>query len=141
MEARCEMKKTSKKGENMKEQHIINHLVKTLDTIMDQINVGDPINFATDRPYKGINAMILSQTQFQSRCWVTKDQLLKLGGKIRPNEKPTYIYDRKLLDVTSKDGKSYKITILEPYQVFNLDQVFDIQGNELVEIHDSQVNQ
>lgn len=125
----------------MKEQHIINHLVKTLDNILGQVKVGDPINFATDRPYKGINALILSQTQFKSRNWLTKDQLSKLGGQVRPDEKPTYIYDRKLLDVTSKEGKSYKITVLDPYQVWNIDQVFDIQDHELIEIHDSQVNQ
>lgn len=125
----------------MKEQHTINHLVKILDNVLDQIQVGDPINFATDRPYKGINAVILSQNGFKTRCWLTKDQISKLGGTVRSNEKPTYIYDRKLQEVTSKDGKTYKITVLAPYQVFNVEQVYGLKGEELVEIHDVQANQ
>ena len=54
-------------------------------------NCGFPRSFATDKPYWGINALILDISAFSSRWWATYRGWQAVGGQVRGGEKGTKI--------------------------------------------------
>ncbi len=94
-----------------------------------------PRNYLTNRPYTGINSMLLACTPFDRPYFMTFNQVKAKGGTIRKGAKGAIVVFWKILpkdeEVTFKSGekktKTVKIPLLKPYHVFN---VADIEGIE-----------
>lgn len=91
---------------------------------------GGPINAATNRPYRGINALWLATQNHDDPRWMTFRQAEELGGQVRAGEKSSLIeywqWDRRerVLDEGGKpvldgDGKeTFKTVRLQRPKVF-----------------------
>lgn len=42
-----------------------------------------PVNFATQKPYTGVNVWLLGMTEFSRPEWLTYKQAAELGGRVR----------------------------------------------------------
>jgi len=85
-----------------------------------------PKNLSTDKEYRGINLLILMNTDFGTPYWMTFKQAKSLGGSIRKGEKGTRIVFWKLVE-KGEDDEFAKFAIIRQYTVFNLDQTEGIE--------------
>ena len=91
-----------------------------------------PRNIDSNKPYRGINVMILASQGFSSPYWMTFNQAKKHGGTIKKGEHGTIVIFWKLLesndpkDVDEK-GKRKQFAMLRYYKVFNLDQTENVK--------------
>ena len=85
-------------------------------------SAGLPRNAVTNRPYHGINTVLLGMSPYQDQRWVTYKQAGELGGNVRRGEKSTLVVFWKQLQVDDdKDGESAKtIPLLRYFNVFNV---------------------
>ena len=79
------------------------------------------------RDYRGINLFILNawaQAEGHKGCWLTFNQVQKLGGKVRKGEKGCPVVFWKFLDELDDEGKATGKTIplCRYYTVFAIDQ-------------------
>lgn len=93
-----------------------------------------PTSAASGKSYGGLNNMYLSMISqmqgYKSNQWVTYNQAIKLGGKVREHEKGVRITYYKSLRITDKDAvqtdndeiSTKVIPMLKYFTVFNLDQ-------------------
>lgn len=98
-----------------------------------------PVNI-TGRPYRGINLMLLYNTDFTSRIWGTFRQIIKHGGKIKKGEKSSIVAfwsTYKPKDQEESEEKWY----LKVYRVFNVDQCEFIEGNEYLAYLENKLNE
>lgn len=77
--------------------------------------------------YRGINAFLLSMSEYNSPFWITFNQAKKRGGTVRKGEKSTMVVFWKRLMITEKNEATGKperkmIPMLRFYRVFNLEQ-------------------
>lgn len=85
-----------------------------------------PCNAVTNRPYSGVNVVLLWMTghAYRTPRYLTYKQAQELGGNVRKGEHGTHIVFVKPLQVKkapdSDDEKT--ITMLKSYTVFNVDQ-------------------
>lgn len=102
-------------------------------------NGGDdpfPRNALTQRPYRGINTILLGlEAELQgygTNQWLTLRQANKLGGKVRKGETSSTViwYELKLVDKepdesleTDGDTQRKYVPLLKAFHVFNLDQI------------------
>jgi antirestriction protein ArdC len=94
-------------------------------------HAGQPRNGATNRPYSGVNVVLIWQA-CQANIWtdyrfVTFKQALELGGNVKKGEKGTKIYFVSTIERTEEgeageDGKIRRIPFLKEYTVFNVAQ-------------------
>ena len=75
-------------------------------------------NLVSDRAYRGINAILLSNLPYESPFYLTLRQLRKLGGELRPNVSATEVVFWMLFE---KD-ETTRIPLLRFYQIYNLEQ-------------------
>ena len=54
-------------------------------------SAGIPRNAATNRPYHGINVMLLGMTPYQDQRWLTFKQATQLGGNVRKGERSNLV--------------------------------------------------
>ena len=87
-----------------------------------------PCNFASKRPYRGVNWLLTTMSGFSSPYWLTKNGILKLGGTW--SGKATKIvhwsftyYDAKNKRVKQTDDWVRKIPSLRYYNVWNAEQI------------------
>lgn len=85
-----------------------------------------PQNFATGRPYSGINIPILwgaaTAGGYDRHQWLTYKQAQTLGGNVRKGEHgSTVVFTRNL--ITGEDDEAKLISMLRTYTVFNVAQV------------------
>lgn len=107
-------------------------------------NAGFPTNVISNRPYRGINPLLLQVTSMASghvsRWWATYKQWQELGGQVRRGEKGTHIvfYKKFEKEATADDDTSEtkSIFFLRTYTVFNLDQV---DGESLARFRPGQI--
>ena len=93
-------------------------------------------NIVSRKPYRGINALILGSTDYQSPFWITFKQTLDLGGHVRKGEKSTPVIYYKILEkrdeagnvIMREDGRRARIPFVRWANVFNLDQTEGIQA-------------
>ena len=52
-------------------------------------NANRPCNLHSGRPYNGINALLLSMSQYSNPYWVTYKQAKELGGHVKKGEEST----------------------------------------------------
>ena len=62
-------------------------------------------NIVSRKPYRGINALLLGSTDYQSPFWITFKQALDLGGHVRKGEKSTPVIYYKILEKRDEAGK------------------------------------
>src|SRR4029077_16292787 len=46
-------------------------------------------NIVSRKPYRGINALLLGSTDYQSPFWISFKQSLELGGRVKRGGEPT----------------------------------------------------
>src|SRR5262245_11757495 len=85
---------------------------------------GAPRNFATGRPYRGINVLLLAFAPFGSSRWLTFNQAKALGGFVRKGERAVPIVFWKVFEQTDTDAvtgeeKAQRFPIARLYHVFN----------------------
>ncbi len=87
-------------------------------------------NIVSKKPYRGINALILGGSEFQSPYWLTFKQAHDLGGKVMKGEKATPVIYYKLFEkrddhgnlVLGSNGRPTRIPFIRWSNAFNLDQ-------------------
>jgi antirestriction protein ArdC len=91
-----------------------------------------PINAVTERPYRGINILVLwaiaQEKSYKSGTWATYKQWQELGAQVRKGEKSANVVFWKFFDKPEEsEGKekesSKRIPMARDYWVFNSDQV------------------
>jgi antirestriction protein ArdC len=93
-------------------------------------------NIVSRKPYRGINALLLGATDYQSPFWITFKQAHDLGGHVKKGEKSTPVIYYKILEKRDKagnvtvgeDGRPARIPFVRWANVFNLDQTEGIQA-------------
>jgi antirestriction protein ArdC len=92
-------------------------------------------NIVSRKPYRGINALLLGLTDYESPFWVSFKQALDLGGHVRKGEKSTPVIYYKILEkrdetgnvMIREDGRPARVPLLRWSNVFNLDQTEGIE--------------
>jgi len=102
---------------------------------------GLPSNYITEKPYSGINLLLLGMPQYSSPYWLTFKQVDKLGGSVNKGEKGSFIvyytFVNKTDSIVDDDGeqlfnlKSYPV--LKYYKVWNWEQTTGLPEKKLHE--------
>ena len=88
-------------------------------------SVGGPRNATTNRPYHGINTILLGMAPYTDQRWLTYKQAAQLGGNVRKGEKSSLVIFWKQIPVdTDRDGEEVTRTIplLRYFNLFNVAQ-------------------
>jgi len=95
-----------------------------------------PINFATKKPYSGVNVWLLGMTEFSRPEWLTYKQAAALGGQVRKGESATLacFYAPMVSSKKDADGKSSVYSLLKHFNLFNVEQVDGLTLPELPEL-------
>jgi antirestriction protein ArdC len=96
-------------------------------------------NIVSRKPYRGINALLLGSTDYQSPFWISFKQALDLGGHVKKGENSTPVIYYKILEkrdeagkmMVREDGKPARIPFVRWANVFNLDQTEGIPAPEI----------
>lgn len=112
-------------------------MVKVYDIVTDKIlealdrgavpwhkpwSAGIPRNAVTNRPYHGINTVLLGMSPYPDQRWLTYKQATQLGGNVRKGERSTLVVFWKQLQVDD-DGEATKtIPLLRYFNLFNVAQ-------------------
>lgn len=85
---------------------------------------GDPVNFITRKPYRGINPFILISSGFSCQYWVSFKQVKGKGGRIKKGEKGFPVVFWKWIEIPDSESELEKkrVPFLRYYNVFNLQQ-------------------
>jgi antirestriction protein ArdC len=85
--------------------------------------------------YQGINYLILSNDNYQSRVYGTFGQIRANGGQVRKGEKSTFIvFWKRLEKLNTNTGKQESKYMLRYYSIFNTEQAdFDDQGQAKID--------
>jgi antirestriction protein ArdC len=88
-------------------------------------------NVLTQKPYQGINRLILGMSGmahgFTVPVWASFKQWQQLGGSVRKGEKGTKIVFYTPAEKVNKDGEKEAYAVLKAYWVFNASQVDGIE--------------
>jgi antirestriction protein ArdC len=97
-------------------------------------NMQLPRNLITNKPYQGINFLLLSGEDHENPYWLTFKQAQEKGGHVKKGEKGTPITFWKVIEkeLKEKEGKELQF-ILRYYTVFNLGQCEGIESPPLGE--------
>lgn len=87
-------------------------------------------NIVSQKPYRGINSLLLGSAPYESPYWVSFKQALDLGGNVRKGEKSSPVIYYKFLEkrdaagnlVVRADGTQARVPFIRWSNVFNLDQ-------------------
>jgi antirestriction protein ArdC len=85
---------------------------------------GVPRNAATNRPYHGINTVLLGMASYADQRWLTFKQANELGGHVLKGERSTLVVFWKQVEVADeRDNESTRtVPLLRYYNVFNVAQ-------------------
>ena len=100
-------------------------------------DAGLPQNLITQRPYRGINVMLLASLGHAKNYFLTFKQLKALGGSVKKDEKANLVVfwnwvDAKATDESREENK--KVPYLRYYHVFNVAQCDSIPNTLIPEI-------
>ena len=88
-------------------------------------------NVITQKPYQGINRLILGMSgiakAYTVPVWASFKQWQQLGGSVRKGEKGTKIVFYTPAEKVNKDGDKESYAVLKAYWVFNVSQVDGIE--------------
>ena len=91
-------------------------------------NFGPARNYVSKKPYRGINALILNNTEYEYPLFLTFLQVKELGGYIKKGSKSIEVIYWKTLEFEN-DEKIKRIPFLRYYNVFNVDCVEGMKLN------------
>jgi antirestriction protein ArdC len=105
-----------------------------------------PKSLSTGKVYNGINLLILGSSPFTCPVWGTFKQWQEKGGKIRKGEKSTTICFFKWMEYKDengnprldKNGKTKKWPMLRTFNVFNAEQVEEINLEDFMPAEDEE---
>ena len=87
-----------------------------------------PVNWQTQRAYRGINTILLPAGEY-----ATFNQIKKAGGRIKKGEKSHIAIFWKLLEKENEDGEIVKIPIARYYRVFEINtQVIGLESRRKI---------
>ncbi|MHB1512051.1 ArdC family protein [Acidiferrobacter sp.] len=96
-----------------------------------------PLNFATGKPYQGINVLILwsagLNNGYTSPYWLTYKQATEKGGQVKKGEHGTHCvfykpWESTDTNATTGETEITKGAILKSFTAFNLDQIDGIEA-------------
>lgn len=95
-----------------------------------------PVNFATGKPYTGVNLWLLGMTEFSHPEWLTYKQAAELGGQVRKGETATMacFYSPMVSSKKDVDGKASTYSLLKHFNLFNVEQIDGLILPELPEL-------
>jgi antirestriction protein ArdC len=97
-------------------------------------STGWPRNLITNKPYQGVNVLLLRAMSYESPYWLTFRQATMLGGTVRKDEKACPVVFWKRLTVGEKDSADEReIPLLRFFHVFNLSQCDGIKSGHPAE--------
>ncbi|MHA7584557.1 ArdC family protein [Paenibacillus vandeheii] len=79
--------------------------------------VGGAVNWKTQKPYRGINTLLLEPGEYASF-----KQISEAGGKVKKGEKSEIVVFWTWLEKEDKDGEPVKIPFLRYYRVFEINR-------------------
>ncbi len=91
---------------------------------------GAPKNRVSNRPYSGINFVILSFSHYECNQWLTYKQAKEMGGSVKKGEKGSGIVFFKPLRKKESNGDESRFFVLKSYTVFNVEQCEGIEPRE-----------
>ena len=80
-----------------------------------------PHNYATKRPYTGVNAFLLALTPYRTPMFLTFNQVKELGGMVKAGAASLPIVFWKPIKVKGEKGKEEDKLVLRYYRVFNIE--------------------
>lgn len=80
-----------------------------------------PHNYATKRPYTGVNAFLLALTPYRTPMFLTFNQVKELGGMVKAGAASLPIVFWKTIKVKGEKGKEENKLVLRYYRVFNIE--------------------
>jgi antirestriction protein ArdC len=88
-----------------------------------------PRNLITNKPYQGMNLLLLSDQDYSNPYWLTFTQAREKGGHVKRGEKGSLITFWKVTEkeLEEKEGKELRF-LLRHYTVFNLEQCEGIES-------------
>ena len=90
--------------------------------------VSTPKNFLSQKPYRGINLLMLALSDYECEYWATFRQIKKSGGSVRKGERGTTIVYTNWFEVEDeKTGDKKELPFLKQFTVFNLEQTTGIE--------------
>jgi antirestriction protein ArdC len=98
-----------------------------------------PRNLITDKPYRGMNLLLLGSEEYASPYWLTFKQAQDKGGHVKKGEKGSLVTFWKVMEKEleekegeQRQGKELRF-VLRYYTVFNLEQCEGIESPPLGE--------
>lgn len=97
----------------------------TLPWVRPWATFGGPRNGMTNRPYSGVNHLLLSiaGAGYGSNEWFTFKNAQKLGGTVRKGEKGTQVVYWNIIKKDDGTGKEETFPLLRYFMVFNREQI------------------
>lgn len=80
-----------------------------------------PHNYATKRPYTGVNAFLLALTPYRTPMFLTFNQVKELGGMVKAGAASLPIVFWKPIKVKGEKSKEEDKLVLRYYRVFNIE--------------------
>lgn len=114
---------------------IIEHLEKgVVPWRQPWFEAGVPRNLVSEKPYRGVNVLLLASLGYEQNYFLTFRQMQELGGQVKKGEKSHEVIFWNWREVENKEtGKKEKIPFLRYYRVFNISQCEGISKEKLPE--------
>ncbi|MPR31832.1 ArdC family protein [Salmonirosea aquatica] len=90
-------------------------------TVVDGQQYSIPHNYATKRPYSGVNAFLLALTPYSTPMFLTFNQVIELGGKVKKGAVSLPVVFWKPLKPEEGDKREKNRLILRYYRIFNIE--------------------
>jgi antirestriction protein ArdC len=90
-------------------------------------HAGMPRNLVSDKPYRGVNVLLLAMQGYASPYWLTFRQAKARGGWVRKGERgtPVVFWKMRQVEDDERDGQR-EVPILRYYRLFNVEQCVDV---------------
>jgi len=101
-----------------------------------------PKNLISNKPYRGINILLLGSAGYTNPYWVSKKQCLELKGRIKREEFPKssiavfWKINKFAKENDDGDDETWTSRILRFYQVWNVDQCEGITHKRVMELRE-----
>jgi len=97
-------------------------------------SVGADSNIKSNKPYRGINTLLLAMAGYNSSYWGTYKQWQEIGGNVIKGQKATHIvFFKHIVKEDASGGVPDNFFMMRGYSVFNLEQVEGIEEGRFKE--------